>query len=327
MEFSIYELLLGMAGGIFGAAIGAFPVWILCGLTVLLGSILDLSGLGGGAVTAFAWGSFIGPHTSFAGGAAAAAYAARKGYIESGRDISTALIGLNRPVVIAIGGVFGALGYIILWFLLLIPNYEVTGFQGIAWTNHVALAVIINMILGRLIIGRSGLFGNMKGVQNIYKPSDKGKWLPYQSSPEQILVLSVGVGLSSSILSFQNPLLVALIFGFVNVAYIFMLMGYNVPVCHHIALAAGSVTALTGSIEWGLMMGILSGFIGELCAVYFVYYGDSHIDPPTFALAIIGTLVPIFALCGLFDIEGPLMYVVLIVTILILYFVFKKLRA
>ncbi len=43
MEFRFIELLVAFAGGIFGAAIGALPVWILCGLAVLIGAAINMA--------------------------------------------------------------------------------------------------------------------------------------------------------------------------------------------------------------------------------------------------------------------------------------------
>ena len=88
-------LLAAFAGGAFGAAIGALPAFIFTGFLVMLGEgvrILsgDYSGLMGldpatlesAAITSqIGFGPVFGPHISFAGGVAASAYAAKKGYM------------------------------------------------------------------------------------------------------------------------------------------------------------------------------------------------------------------------------------------------------
>lgn len=104
MGFNFLELLIAFAGGIFGSAIGAFPVWVLCGLAVLIGATINLTTGNTDFMNLVVRGTFWGPHTSFAGGCAAA-YAARQHLIDNGKDICTALAGLNNPKVLIIGGI------------------------------------------------------------------------------------------------------------------------------------------------------------------------------------------------------------------------------
>jgi len=104
------ELWIGAAaGGAFGAALGALPAFIFTGFLVIAGVF---GGGGFGVGTGF--GPVFGPHISFAGGAAAAAYAASQGKMESGfdyhngKDIGFALG--SRPDILAVGAIFGVLG-------------------------------------------------------------------------------------------------------------------------------------------------------------------------------------------------------------------------
>lgn len=53
------------------------------------------------------WGPFLSPHISFGGALAVAAFAAKKGLLESGKDISSALMGKNLPSILFVGGIFG----------------------------------------------------------------------------------------------------------------------------------------------------------------------------------------------------------------------------
>jgi len=46
------------------------------------------------------WGPFFSPHISFGGAVAAAAFAAKKGLLESGKDISSALMGKSAIDII-----------------------------------------------------------------------------------------------------------------------------------------------------------------------------------------------------------------------------------
>lgn len=297
------ELLVSFAGGIFGAAIGALPVWILCGLAVLIGAAVNAATGDAWFTGAVAWGFFIGPHTAFAGGAAAAAYAAKQKELSSGRDILTPLIGLNNPIVLLVGGIFGAIGYILFWLIRQVPDYN-----DIPWTNAIALAVILNMFIARLILGKTGLFGkNAKGT-NRWIASESACWLPYQSKPMQVLLVGIAVSIPSAYLADLMPGSVGITFGFVAFLLIFMQFGFKVPVTHHIALASSVLTVATGNPAWGVAFGIFSAYVGEISAGAFLCHGDTHIDPPTMALTICFTLHPLLAQLNIFDLQGNLVW-------------------
>ncbi|MCG8310060.1 MAG: hypothetical protein MI975_21870 [Cytophagales bacterium] len=307
MEFNITELLVAFAGGIFGAAIGALPVWILCGLAVLIGGAITMATGNESFTNLVAWGLFLGPHTAFAGGTAAAAYAAKKGELENGRDIQTALIGLNNPKVLFVGGIFGALGYLLFWLIMQVPNYS-----DLAWTNTIALAVILNMVITRFAFGKTGLFGKPANAQNRWVPSETGSWVPYQSKPMQLILLGIAVGVPAAYLADVLPGSVGITFGFVAFLLIFMQFGFKVPVTHHIALSASVITVVTGEVAWGVGFGILAAFLGELFACIFVYHGDTHIDPPTMALVGTFTLFPLMEQFKVFELSEYVIWLIVV---------------
>lgn len=93
--------LAAFAGGVLGASMGALPSFVLCGFVVVAGEAANLAGrsaaltggLGDPATTGavgitanVGLGVVLGPHVAFGGGAAAAAYGARKGYLETNFD-------------------------------------------------------------------------------------------------------------------------------------------------------------------------------------------------------------------------------------------------
>ncbi|MFR9621033.1 MAG: hypothetical protein SNH63_07445 [Rikenellaceae bacterium] len=320
MEFSFLDLLVSMAGGIFGAVIGAFPVWILCGLAVLIGATVNFVNGNGDFMGMVAWGHFLGPQTSFVGGTAAAAYAAKHKLIDSGRDISTSLIGLQNPKVLMIGGLFGAIGYILFWALMQVPNYN-----EMAWTNVIALVVILAMIIIRFVYGQTGLFGRkVEGDDSCWIPNENAAWVNYQSRPEPLLILGFTVGLAAAYYAQVIPGSSGLIFGFVTFLLIFMLMGFKVPVTHHIALSASMVSTVTGSIEWGVTFGILAAYLGEMCACLFLYRADTHIDPPTFALVLTFTIFPVFWQFNIFALPAFAGYAIMAAIIVGGYFMLAK---
>lgn len=321
MEFSIIELAMSFAGGIFGAAIGALPVWILCGLAVLIGAILNYATNDPTFMTMVAWGSFLGPHTSFAGGSAAAAYAAKKHMLGNGRDICSALIGLNNPKVLLAGGVFGMLGYVLLWLIMQIPDYS-----QVPWTNHIALAVILNMMIARLMFGKKGLLGKVENNTSRWIQTEKAGWVIYQSNPMQLILLGISVALPASYFVLLLPNSEGIMFGLCTIVLLFMQFGFKVPVTHHIALSSTLLTIATGEMAWGVSFGLLAAFLGEFLACLFVNHADTHIDPPTFALVGTFTLFPILKLTGIFDLSNSLIWIFPLLIALSGYYIFTFLQ-
>ena len=107
MEITTVALLASFGGGVFAAAIGTLQAFIFTGFAVIAGVAMTGAGGDDAMLTQVAFGPFLAPHISFGGGVAATAYAARRGLMPSGRDIGVALMGLNRPDVLLIGGLFG----------------------------------------------------------------------------------------------------------------------------------------------------------------------------------------------------------------------------
>ncbi|MCE1254010.1 MAG: hypothetical protein LWX83_10740, partial [Anaerolineae bacterium] len=292
-------LILAFAGGMVGAIFGALPNFIFCGFMAIAGAVIAISTGDNTFSTQVAWGPLFGPHISFAGGAAAAAYAASKGKLASGRDISTALIGLEAPDVILVGGLFGALGYLLQWLFNLVPNIGTA-----AWTNTIALAIVVNAMIARLVFGKSGLFGKVRQGDNRWIPSEVGAWLPWQSHPLLLILLAIAVGLPVAYITKLMPASVGLGFGIVAACLIFLQYGTKIPVSHHIALSAEVVTAITGDLVWGLAMAILAAFLGEIYAELFTAHADTHIDPPSAALATTGLIIPILTVTGVLKLTG-----------------------
>lgn len=320
--FDITYFFIAFAGGIFGAALGALPVFILCGVAAIIGAAISVATGDATFSNLVAWGPFLGPHVSFAGGAAAAAYAAKKGKLASGRDIATALMGLEAPDVLLVGGLFGALGYMITWLLGLVPLID-----GGPWTNTIALSIVINAIIARIVFGKTGVFGKVRPGDNRWVPSEVAAWLPWQSDPKQLLLIAVGVGLPSAYIISLLPQAAGLMFGIVVTALIFLQYGTTIPVSHHIALSAELVTVATGNIWWGLTFGVIAVFLGEIYACLFLNHGDNHIDPPSATLATTFTLQAILGATGVLAIGGYIPLVFAVVVGAVGYFLMTALRS
>ena len=110
----VVMLLAAFGGGILGAAWGALPVFIMTGVVAVAGGLLGMAGFTEYSVGHIAFGPFLGPHITFAGGVAAAAYAAnKKNKIKSGCDILTPLYSTGDAGTLVVGCVLGVLGAVL----------------------------------------------------------------------------------------------------------------------------------------------------------------------------------------------------------------------
>jgi hypothetical protein len=286
-------VLAAFGGGVLGAAMGAVPVFIFTGLLAVLG-VAAASG-GGPELLQVAFGPVLGPHVSFAGGVAAAAYAASRGVLKTGRDIASALMGIGRMDVLIVGGLFGSGGYLLHWALTAL---------GIGpWTDAIALTVVLSNIVARLLFGKTGPFGRV-GTTNgrRFRPDDSASWLPWQEAWSHVVVIGLGVGLVASYLTAKSGLRAGegvLGFGISTVILIFLVMGNKVPVTHHISLPAALTVISGGGVLAGAIGGVVGALLGEVASRVFLIHGDTHIDPPAVAIAAVATLLAISRAVGL----------------------------
>ena len=283
------DLLFAFGGGIFGAAIGALPAFEFVGFLVMIGVAVQIA-IAPASTTFWAipFGAF-GPHVGgFASGVAAAAYAASRGKLNSGRNILPALMGLRRPDVLLVGGAFGIFGCGVQWALAKVPGFG----PGLAWTDTVALTVTISGIVTRFAFGKSGLFGKAEEGRSFYSPSDSIRWIAFASEPAELITLGLGVGLFAGGLALALGVAgVFLAFGIAAAALIFLQFGVAVPVTHHMALPAAIAAAASGSILVGGVVGVICALLAELIARTFLCHGDTHIDPPAATIAIMTTII------------------------------------
>jgi uncharacterized membrane protein YfcA len=110
----IIAILLGalaaFGAGTLAASIGAVNAFILTGIMAIVGGVAQCLGLADGLTGIVAFGTVLGPHLSFAAGAAATAYAKKIGKIDSGTALGQGLASLGEPKVLAVGGLFGIIG-------------------------------------------------------------------------------------------------------------------------------------------------------------------------------------------------------------------------
>ncbi|KAA5607070.1 permease [Roseospira marina] len=278
---TLIGVLAAFGGGIFGAAIGALPAFEFVGFLVMIGVAIDLAGAGGDFYS-IPFGMF-GPHVGgFAAGVAAAAYAAKKKKLDTGRNIVAGLMGLNSPDVLLVGGAFGILGYLLQWTFAQVPDFG----PGIAWTDTVALTVAVSGIIARFLWGTCGLCGCAEPGRHFYAPTDGAKWLVFMSDWGQLIVIGLGGGLMAGYLGLTlGAPGIFLSFGIAAASLIFLQFGVNVPVTHHIMLPSAIVAVSSGSLIAAGIAGVLCAFVGEFFARTFLSHGDTHIDPPACTIA------------------------------------------
>ncbi|ELY67456.1 hypothetical protein [Natrinema versiforme] len=332
MEFEAFAVLLiaALAGGAFGAALGALPSFVFTGFVVFLGEGLgvlegdlatDITGvIGFGAVT--------GPHIAFAGGVAATAYAGRK-YPEMAPDGSTYHFGKEiayafgtKPDILAVGAVFGALG------MLITQVMTGLGFP----TDNIALSVVATAFLARIAFGYP-LVGKVGGSSVLdMSPFERGEkriaadggtetgrlatepWLPHQYEWSGVTAIGIVGGLLGGFIWLETG---SIFMGYAisAMSLLFLNLGVEkIPVTHHITLlgSTGAVIAASAVSSDPIVLlvagafGAISALIGELSQRVFYSHSGTHVDPPAMAIAAFMLVIGVLYLAGLLPNPGYL---------------------
>ena len=282
MDWIAFVAALG--GGAFGAALGAVPVFILTGVVALVGAATAMQGHP--ELLQAAFGPVLGPHVSFGGAVAAAAYAGSR-TLGSGRDIGSPLMALGRLDVLSIGGLFGGIGY------LMNAALVATGVAG--WTDSIAATVVVSGIAARLLFGRTGAFGRVHLPDGRrFRPDAEANWLPWHQEWHDVLFIGVVVGLFAAFLcagSGLGPGKEVIGFALSTVTLVFLLTGNKIPVTHHISMTASLAVVQGAGVLTGATVGVIGALVGEAASRVFLIHGDTHIDPPAVAIAIVATLL------------------------------------
>ena len=340
--WAIEMLLAAFAGGAFGAAVGALPSFSLAGVMVIVGEVYAIGGRAAGVsplpvdVTgSIGFGVVLGPHVAFGGGAAALAYAAKRGYLDTGfayhpaKEVTRGLG--SRPDVLAVGGLFGIVGYLIatLSSAVSLP------------VDPVALGVVGSALVHRLALGyrlvgsppaglldmspyerdRSGDTAGDGEAETL--GADAGRptvepWLPYQYRLPDVLALGVVGGVLGAYTAYLtgSPFLA---FGISVAALVFLNAGVaEIPVTHHITLpastavlalagvsgAGGSPAAVAAAVPLGTALLVGAGFgavgalLGELLQRLLYAHAETHLDPPAASIVATTLLIALLAMAG-----------------------------
>ena len=302
MSTDVLLYIAAFAGGFVAAAFGALVAFVFTGLVLLVGIAVLIATGDGSFISLIAFGPFFGPHISFAGGVGAAAFAARKGWLDNGKDIVTPLASLGKPVVLLVGGVFGVIGLVIQQVLSLVPWFG-------THTDAVACTVIVSGLLARLVFGRSGIIGaHSEGLTGAakFRPTEVHVWASYQEKWSVAATLGLGAGLLAAwaavslASAFPKAPSASLVgFGVSAFSLGFLALGLKMPITHHMtiigAVGATSFLPITQSPLAAILIGtgfaILSALLAEAFARFWYIRGDTHMDPPASAIWPMTTLV------------------------------------
>ncbi len=286
--------ITALAGGAFGAAIGALPAFIFTGFLVFLGEGLAIlqrevgaaapdvnqGELAAGVTGVIGFGAITGPHIAFAGGVAASAYAGKK-YPDMepddwdyhfGKDILYAFG--TKPDILAVGAVFGVLG---MFINQLAAATLVVGGTGL--TDSIALSVVATAVIARVAFGYP-LVGKAAG-SNILDMSpfereepravtDGGEvpqehagrlatepWLPHQYKWAGVASIGLVGGILGGFIYIKTGS-IFLGYAISAMSLLFLQLGVEkIPVTHHITLI-GAVGAVVFLPEFSPVVALLA---------------------------------------------------------------------
>ncbi|MFC6731685.1 MULTISPECIES: hypothetical protein [unclassified Haladaptatus] len=354
LEAWLVLVVAAFAGGAFGAAIGALPAFVFTGLMVIVGEGANIikSELGAAGVASadainvgitgsIAFGPVFGPHISFAGGAAAAAYAARKGYMDTGFDYFEAkniahALG-TKPDVLVVGGLFGILGMFIRQF---------SGAFALPW-DPIAMGVVLSAIFHRIVLGFP-VIGDVRGRsildmspferEEMRQTAEGGKvvadggkpiadggatatrfkvepWLPHQYEWANVAMIGLVVGLLAAYTAVKTGSFF-LAFGISAASLVFLALGIEqIPVTHHIALPASTAALaivpetvttvpILPALAIGALFGVSGALTGEVIQRVFYAHSDTHFDPPAAAIVVNSFFIAVLAIVGVLPQAG-----------------------
>jgi hypothetical protein len=300
-------VFVAYAGGALGAALGAYPAFALSGLVVAVGevarttggsvptSVTDPLALGTAGVTAnVGLGPAFGPHVVFGGGAAAAAYAARKGYLDTGFDYYEAKNVTHslgaRVDVLAVGGAFGVAGLL----LAALSAGSLGAAGGLPWPalplDPVMASVVLSAFLHRLAFGYP-LVGNVRGDVLDMTPYERDErrrpvvdssgssggrgvgpeadaagryvvepWLPHQSRWGGVALLGASAGVFGAFVAYVSGSAL-LAFGIAAASTLLLSLGMErAPVTHHMVFPASVLVVglADGAMDPSVIAGALS---------------------------------------------------------------------
>jgi hypothetical protein len=309
MPWEDFALLMitALAGGAFGAAIGALPAFIFTGFVVFLGEGLAIlqrevgaaagsvnpGELATGVTGVIGFGAITGPHIAFAGGVAASAYAGKK-YPEMEPDGWDYHFGKNilyafgtKPDILAVGAIFGLLGSLINQVGAAVLVVGGTGLVDTIALSVVLTAVIARVAFGYPLIGRSAgeSIIDMSPFEREEPRSDaatdggevpvehKGRlatepWLPHQYKWSGVTAIGLVGGLLGGYIYIQTGS-IFLGYAISAISLLFLQLGVEkIPVTHHITLIGAVGAVVVLPVASPVVALIAAGVFGAISGLF-----------------------------------------------------------
>ena len=288
----LFNILAAFGAGALAASIGAVNAFIMTGILAIIAGVLTCLGLDAGFTAAVAFGTVLGPHMSFAAGAAATAYAKKKGYIDNGCALGQGLAFLGKADVLVVGGVFGIIAYLIADFVVA----KIFGGLIPFGTDNPGMTVVISGIIARLAFTDNGV--KSKNPTFMAK-GDALTALLVRAIALSLMAGGTGVALNAAGYSLAGYNLI--LFGLAAVSLIFPGMAS----WHHIGIisAYASMVAIGAGLAAPVvvLMAVACGTAAALLCNFencLINTGvDSHIDGEGFSICLMTIVVNIIAKC------------------------------
>jgi hypothetical protein len=294
MGFSLLSFVAAFGGGMFGAIFGALFAYIFLGIMLVVSFVPGGAGIEFMAAGVF--GPWYGPHITFAAGLTAAAYAAKRGYIQGGTDILSPLVGLNKPDALLAGGIAGIIGYTV--------HTTMSALTGpVPMWDNIAFTVLFMGFLSKIVFDGTLTGKTPDAVKQLkggrFNPSAPA-WTPYFTAPLQKALVGIGLGCGASWFTYTfsgyDPVMGSMLpYAIASL----LLIGYYlhmpiVPVIHITIVPSLATAALMpvcgqGAILWGIALALISVWIADAGSRVFYLYsnklpGGAHVDPPTMGI-------------------------------------------
>ena len=286
----LFNILAAFGAGVLAASIGAVNAFIMTGIMAIIAGVTACAGVADGVSSVIAFGTVLGPHMSFAAGAAATAYAKKKGYIDNGCALGQGLTYLGKADVLVVGGVFGIIAYLIADFVVA----KIFGGLIPYGTDNPGMTVVISGIIARLAFTDNGVKSANPTLMS--KGSDLTALL-VRAAGLSLAVGGTGAALAAGGVSLAGYNLI--IFGLAAVTLIFPGMGS----WHHIGIisayatmiAVGAGMAAGGVVVMALVAGIAVAILCNMENCLINTGVDSHIDGEGFSICTMTIVLNIVA--------------------------------
>ena len=286
----LFNILAAFGAGVLAASIGAVNAFIMTGIMAIIAGVTACAGVADGVSSVIAFGTVLGPHMSFAAGAAATAYAKKKGYIDNGCALGQGLTYLGKADVLVVGGVFGIIAYLIADFVVA----KIFGGLIPYGTDNPGMTVVISGIIARLCFTDNGV--------KSANPTLMSKGADLTALLVRAAGLSLAVGGTGAALAAAGASLAGynlIMFGIAAVTLIFPGMGS----WHHIGIisayatmiAVGAGMAAGGVVVMALVAGLVVAILCNMENCLINTGVDSHIDGEGFSICIMTIVLNIVA--------------------------------